>query len=38
VVRLVDATIRVQPVVDHDPVDEIVNDGGDAVDATKPFI
>jgi hypothetical protein len=32
VVCLVDARIRVQPVVDHDPVDEVVDDGRDAVD------
>jgi hypothetical protein len=29
VVRLIDARIGVQPVVDHDPVDEVVDDGGD---------
>jgi hypothetical protein len=38
VVRLVDARIRVQPVVDHDPVDEIVNDRGDVVDAAEPLV
>ena len=29
---------RVQPVVDHDPVDEIVDDGGDAVHPAEPVV
>jgi hypothetical protein len=33
VVRLIDARIGVQPLVDHDAVDEVVDDRGDAVDA-----
>jgi hypothetical protein len=38
VVRLVDARIRVQPVVNHNPIDEIVDDGGDVVDAGESVV
>ncbi len=38
VMRLIDARIRVQPVVNHDPVDEIVDDGGNVVDAAESLI
>jgi hypothetical protein len=37
-VRLVDARIRVQPVVNHDPIDEIVDGGGNDVDATESLV
>jgi hypothetical protein len=37
-VRLVDARVRVQPRVDHDCLDEVVDDdGGDGVDAPEPL-
>src|ERR1700677_5086279 len=38
VVRLVDSRVRVQPRVDHDPLDEVVDDDGDGVDASQPRI
>jgi hypothetical protein len=38
VVRLVDSRVRVQPRVDHDPIDEVVDDDGDGVDASQPLV
>jgi hypothetical protein len=38
VVCLVDARVRVEPKVDHDPVDEVIDDDGDAVDAPEPVV
>src|SRR5271163_10378 len=38
VVRLVDSRVRVQPRVDHDPIDEVIDDDGDGVDASQPRI
>ena len=37
-VRLVDSRVRVQPRVDHDPIDEVVDDDGDGVDASQPLV
>lgn len=37
-VRLVDAGIRVESVVNRDPVDEIVDDGGSVVDDAESLI
>jgi hypothetical protein len=38
VVRLVDSRVRVQPWVDHDPIDELVDDDGDGVGASQPLV
>jgi len=38
VVRLVDSRVRVQPRVAHNPVDEVVHDNGDGVDAPQPLV
>src|SRR5271166_598746 len=38
VVRLVDSRVRVQPRVDHDPIDEVVDDDGDGVHASQPLV
>ena len=35
---LVYLRVRIQAGIDHDPVDEIINDGGDAVDTAEPLI
>jgi hypothetical protein len=37
-VRLVDSRVRVQPRVDHDPIDEVVDDDGDGIRASQPFV
>lgn len=33
--RLVYPWIRIQAAIDHDPVDEVINDSGDAVDTAE---
>jgi hypothetical protein len=38
VARLVDTRIRVQPVVNHDPVDEIIDDRSNVVDAAESVV
>jgi hypothetical protein len=35
---LVYLRVRIQAGIDHDPVDEIINDGGDAVDTAEPIV
>jgi hypothetical protein len=36
--RLIDAWVCIQAGVVHDPVDEVVHDGGEALDTTQPLI
>ena len=36
--RLIDAWVCIQAGVVHDPVDEVVHDGGDAIDTAQPLI
>jgi hypothetical protein len=38
VVRLVDSRVRVQPRVDQDPIDEVVDDDGDGDGASQPLV
>ena len=37
-VRFIDPGIRVQSRVDHDAVNEVIDDGGDGVDAAEAFV
>jgi hypothetical protein len=37
-VRFIHAGIRVQSWVDHDAVNEVIDDGGDGVDAAEAFV
>ncbi len=37
-VRFIDPGIRVQSRVDHDAVYEVINDGGDGVDAAEALV
>ncbi|MEY2605904.1 MAG: hypothetical protein QOH31_3720 [Verrucomicrobiota bacterium] len=37
-VRFIDPGIRVQSRVDHDAVNEVINDGGDWVDAAEALV
>jgi hypothetical protein len=37
-VRFIDPGIRVQSRVDHDAVNEVIDDGGDGVDAAKALV
>jgi hypothetical protein len=30
--------IRIQPRIDHDPVDKVIHHGGDAVDTAEPLV
>jgi hypothetical protein len=36
--RLIDAWVCIQAGVVHDPVDEVVHDGGDAIDTALPLV
>ena len=35
---LVYAWVRIQARINHDPVDEVIHHGGDAVDTAKPLV
>lgn len=37
-VRFIDPGIRVQSRLDHDAVNEVIDDGGDGVDAAEAFV
>jgi hypothetical protein len=38
VVRLIHARIRIEPWIDHEPVDEVLHDSGNVIYATEPIV